>query len=52
MRERDFVIPDDIKEMAHSVLIHRIILRPEYEIEGLTVTEVIDEILREVTVPK
>jgi MoxR-like ATPase len=33
---RDFVTPDDIKTMAYPVLEHRLILRPEYEIEGLT----------------
>ena len=36
---RDFVTPDDIRSMAHPVLSHRIVLRPEYEIEGVTVTE-------------
>lgn len=49
---RDFVTPDDIKKMAVSVLGHRIILRPEYEIEGLAIEEVIEQILQEVTVPR
>ena len=49
---RDFVTPDDIKYMAIPVLEHRLILRPEYEIEGLTVKEVIREILQEITVPR
>lgn len=49
---RDFVIPDDIKAMASPVLEHRMILRPEYEIEGLTVGEVVGSILREVPVPR
>ncbi len=49
---REFVTPDDIKFMASSVLEHRMILRPEYEIEGLTVREVIDSILRDVPVPR
>jgi MoxR-like ATPase len=49
---RDFVIPDDIKFMAPQVLEHRMILRPEYEIEGLTVNEVIFSILRDVAVPR
>ena len=49
---RDFVTPDDIKAMTHPVLTHRIILRPEYEIEGLTVKEVIENILKEITVPR
>jgi MoxR-like ATPase len=49
---RDFVIPDDIKAMAAAVLEHRIVLRPEFEIEGHTVPEVIEQILREVAVPR
>jgi MoxR-like ATPase len=49
---RDFVTPDDIKAMAHPVLVHRIILRPEYEIEGLMVKEVIESILKEIAVPR
>jgi MoxR-like ATPase len=49
---RDFVTPDDVKTMAGAVLEHRIILRPEYEIEGYTVPEVIQQILKEVAVPR
>jgi MoxR-like ATPase len=49
---RDFVTPDDIKTMAYPVLEHRLILRPEYEIEGLTVREVIEMILKEIAVPR
>ncbi|MGN6553876.1 MAG: AAA family ATPase [Verrucomicrobiota bacterium] len=49
---RDFVTPDDIKAMAIPVLEHRLILRPEFEIEGLTVTEVIQQILQQIAVPR
>jgi MoxR-like ATPase len=49
---RDFLTPDDVKTMALPVLEHRIILRPEYEIEGLTVAEVVERVLQEVTVPR
>lgn len=49
---RDFVTPDDIKAMATAVLDHRLIIRPEFEIEGMTVREVIDEILKDVAVPR
>ena len=52
MNGRDFVTPDDIKDMARPVLDHRLILRPEFEIEGLTVFEVIQRILDEVAVPR
>jgi MoxR-like ATPase len=49
---RDFVTPDDIKTMAVPVLEHRLLLRPEFEIEGHTVPEVIQQILKEVVVPR
>jgi MoxR-like ATPase len=49
---RDFVTPDDIKAMAQPVLEHRLILRPEFEIEGLTVPEVIQQILQQIAVPR
>ena len=41
-----------MKTLAVPVLEHRLILRPEYEIEGLTVSEVIQRILQEVAVPR
>jgi len=49
---RDFVTPDDIKAMTVPVLEHRLILRPEYEIEGLTIVEVIRDILEGIAVPR
>ena len=49
---RDFVTPDDLKTMALPVLEHRLILRPEFEIEGLTIAEVIQSILQQVAVPR
>ncbi len=49
---RDFVTPDDIKAMAFPVLEHRLILRPEFEIEGLSVIEVIQDILKDMVVPR
>jgi MoxR-like ATPase len=49
---RDFVTPDDIKTMAVPVLEHRLILRPEFEIEGVTVVEIIQKVLEQVAVPR
>ncbi|MEW5978939.1 MAG: MoxR family ATPase [Acidobacteriota bacterium] len=49
---RDFVVPDDVKVMAVPVMEHRLVLRPEYEIEGLTVPEVVQRLLEGVTVPR
>lgn len=52
MSGRDFVTPDDVKSMATPVLEHRLILRPEFEIEGLSIAEVIRGILEQVAVPR
>lgn len=49
---RDFVTPDDVKTLALPVLTHRLMLRPEYEIEGLTIPEVIHQLLDSVPVPR
>ncbi len=49
---RDFVTPDDVKAMARPVLEHRLILRPEYEVEGLTAAEAVAAVLKEVAVPR
>jgi MoxR-like ATPase len=48
---RDFVAPDDIKAMVAPVLEHRLIVRPEFEIEGVTAREAITKILESVPVP-
>ncbi len=48
--ERDFVLPEDIKEVAFDVLNHRIILNYEAEAEGITSREVIDTILKKVPI--
>jgi len=49
---RDYVTPDDIRTMAYPVLSHRIVLRPEYEIEGVTVREAVNKLLETVAVPR
>jgi MoxR-like ATPase len=48
---RNFVLPDDIKRMAHAVLEHRLILRPESRLRKITTAAVVDEILTETSVP-
>ena len=52
IKGRDFVTPEDIKEMATPVLRHRIILTPEKEMEGITADELIENILRTIEVPR
>ena len=49
---RDFVTPEDIKESLRPILKHRLILTPEKEIEGITVEQIIDEIIEQVEIPR
>jgi MoxR-like ATPase len=51
-RGRDFVVPDDVKELAIWVLRHRLRLRPEAEIEGVAIDDVIREVLDTVEAPR
>ncbi len=49
---RDFVTPDDVKALARPTLRHRVILRPEAELEGVTADSVLDTVLATVPVPR
>jgi len=52
MDGRDYVIPDDVKQAAPAVLRHRLVLKPEADLEGISGEQVITEILKGVEVPK
>ena len=52
IEERDYVIPDDVKSAALPVLRHRLVLKPEAELEGLTPDQVLQDLLRTIEVPK
>lgn len=52
MKGRDYLIPDDVKRMAGPVLRHRIILKPEAEIDGLISDTVIANIINQIEVPR
>jgi len=49
---RDFLIPDDVKTAAPAVLRHRLLLKPESDLEGMNSDQVIAELLAAVEVPK
>lgn len=49
---RNYVIPDDVKRLAAPVLRHRLILRPEAEIEGITPDRIVEATVAEVEVPR
>ncbi len=52
MEGRDFLIPDDIKSAAPAVLRHRLLLKPEADLDGVSTDQAIAEILAAVEVPK
>ena len=52
MNGRDFVTPDDVQALAQSTLAHRLSLRPEAELEGVSVAAVLDTAIRSVPVPR
>jgi MoxR-like ATPase len=52
MDGRDYLLPDDVKAAALPVLRHRIILKPEADLEGLTADQVVQQVLAAVEVPK
>ncbi len=49
---RDYLVPDDVKVAAPPILRHRLVLKPEADLEGMTADQVVREIVRSVEVPK
>lgn len=52
IRGRDFVTPEDIKDVSYAVLRHRVVVSPEREMEGLTADEIIRQILEGIEIPR
>lgn len=52
MDGRDYLIPDDIKQAALPVFRHRIVVKPEADLEGITPDQVIQDVVRAVELPK
>ena len=48
----DFIIPDDIKSAVLPVLSHRIMLKPEAELEGLAAGQILKDVVKAVEVPR
>jgi MoxR-like ATPase len=52
LKGRDYVVPDDIKEIAVESLAHRILLKPDPWIKGVQTASIVREVLAAVPVPK
>jgi MoxR-like ATPase len=51
LRDRDYVVPDDVKYLAPAVLAHRVILSPSARMRGVSAADVVTGLLNEVAVP-
>ena len=51
VNNRSFVLPDDVKKLAQSILAHRLILKPESRLRRITPQNVVNEIVMEARVP-
>ena len=51
VQDRDYVIPDDVKLLASSVIAHRLVLSPSARMRGVQSTDVVDDLLRTVPIP-
>jgi MoxR-like ATPase len=49
---RDYLIPDDIKSAALPILRHRLVLKPEADLEGMTADQVVREVIKSVEIPR
>jgi MoxR-like ATPase len=52
LQQRDFVTPDDVKAVARAVLVHRVTLSPEAEMEGATIDDLLRRVFETVEVPR
>jgi MoxR-like ATPase len=52
MDGRDYLIPDDIKQAVLPVFRHRVVVKPEADLEGVTADQVIQDVVRAVELPK
>jgi len=48
---RNYVTPDDVKALLHTVLVHRMVLRPEAQMRGTTVAHILESIMQGLPVP-
>ncbi|MFM7189876.1 MAG: AAA family ATPase [Microcystaceae cyanobacterium] len=52
LKGRDYVLPDDLKSVAAPLLRHRLILKPEAQLDGVKIESVIANLLKQITVPR
>jgi MoxR-like ATPase len=51
IRGNEFVLPDDVKKLAQAVLAHRMILKPESRLRRMTAAQVVEDVVKQTSVP-
>lgn len=51
IRERDFVTPEDVREVFKAVCAHRMVLKPQARIESITADYILDQVMQSVPAP-
>lgn len=51
LRERDYVIPEDIQAVFKDVCAHRLVMKPQAKIEGITAEDILDKVLSKIKAP-
>lgn len=49
--KRDYVVPDDVREVFEDVCAHRLVMKPQAKIEGVTVHDVLSQVMKDVPGP-
>ena len=52
LRERDYVIPEDVQAVFEDVCAHRLVMKPQAKIEGITAYDVLRKVLQQIPAPK
>ena len=48
LRERNYVVPEDVQSVFFDVCAHRLILRPQAQVDGITARDILAEILQQI----
>ena len=51
LQERDYVIPEDIQAVFKDVCAHRLVMKPQAKIEGITAEDILDKVLNKIKAP-
>ena len=51
LRERDYVVPEDVQAVFKDVCAHRLVLKPQAKIEGISTEDILDKVMKKIKAP-